>query len=102
MVSIIFIATGILILIIGIFLVVFKSSVNMLAGYKPRKYDDEGLRKFAGWHLVVLGLIFMFLAFLIMILPEHEIPFSMMATPALFAVLIKMVYVGNKRYRNKK
>ena len=92
---------GALVLILGVVLLVSKSAIVLLAGYKPGKYDDAKLGKFVGWHLLALGLITIFCAAIYEIAPEYENGIWIAMTIATLAIVAKLVWGANKHYRLK-
>ena len=93
---------GALLIVVGVLFLLFKSAIIMMSGYEQGKYEDEGLRKHMGWHLVVMGLGFVLSATLSRLMPEYAILPILLYIPALIAVTVKMIFQGERRYRIKK
>ena len=99
--NIIFGFVGAILIIVGISFLIFKGAIAMLAGYKPGKYDDEKLRKFAGLHIALLGLVWIATSVLLTLMPIHANSITILAIVIFIAIFLKMVIQGEKRYRLK-
>ena len=91
---------GGLLAVFGIIMLLFKSAIMMMSGYEPGKFDDEKLRKFLGWHLLVIGFGFLISSVLAYFIYDYSLIFILSYIPALIAIIIKMLYQG-RRYRIK-
>jgi len=93
-------SVGVLIGVIGFIILKFKA-VNLLAGYKPDKYDDDKLSRIAGSHLLVAGLFLIFGSVLYAVLPDQAVIVSLTAYFMLTVTIAKMIY-HCKKYAKKK
>jgi|GEM_PF-2424139 len=96
-----FAIVGILLSVVGILFLAFKSAIMMMSGYEEGKYDDEKLRKHIGWHLLMMGIGFLFTALMSALIYEYAVIFILAYIPALIAIIVKMIFQGEKRYRIK-
>ena len=95
-------SVGLLLFIIGIMLFAFKSATTLLSGYEPGKYDDEKLRKFIGWCLILLAVVQFGATGLMEVFPGYEIWIGLMfLLPAYVVILTIAIYRANKNYKLK-
>lgn len=95
--SLVTIFVGLLLLAIG-YLIRFQQMVEIIAGYDPDKVTDkEGLAKWVGSNLFLMGLMCLFLGGLGLILPVS----STMQVPGFLAVIVILsvrTAIGCKKY----
>lgn len=93
----VFIAVGLLCVILG-FLMWRYRMVELVAGYEPRRVrDPEGLARWIGINLIFLGILIIFDAILVLLLPAL-LTSLLIATGVLVLIMAARMAFGTKRY----
>ena len=69
---------------------------SLIAGFNPKKHDEEKMAKIAGDNLFLAGLIIIFFAIIRMIAVEYESIINTSESISIVALVIKIIYCTNK------
>lgn len=96
------IIAGVFVMLTGFILLIFKSSITLIAGYEKNKVDDDKLRKLVGWSVVGIG--FMVTSLIViseMIQERYQLLLSGLWFLVIAAIVANMIYRANVKYIKK-
>ena len=92
---IISILVGLLGIILSICVKKYKMT-RLIAGFNPKKHDEEKMAKIAGDNLFLVGLVIIFFAIIRVVVPEYENIINTAESISVVALVIKIIYCTNK------
>lgn len=69
---------------------------SLIAGFNPKKHDEEKMAKIVGDNLFLLGLVIIFFAIIRVVVPEYESIINTAESISVVVLVIKMIYCTNK------
>ena len=85
-----------LILVSSLFCVKKYKMTSLIAGFNPKKHDEEKMAKIAGDNLFLVGLVIIFFAIIRVVVPEYENIINTAESISVVALVIKIIYCTNK------
>ena len=84
---------------LGIILSICVKKYNMtslIAGFNPKKHDEEKTATIVGDNIFLVGLVIIFFAIVRIVVPEYERILYIAETISIVALVIKIIYCTNK------
>ena len=89
------ILVGVLGIILSICVKKYKMT-SLIAGFNPKKHDEEKIATIVGDNIFLVGLVIIFFAIVRIVVPEYESILYIAETLSIVALVIKIIYCTNK------